>query len=146
MLVIQVAPLLLRKVFEIPGGVGVGTQPLSIIMEEKMGNPVVPTAVVTMRGKIKLDVEDTGEASLSSSEASILSGDFPLLIGHAESWCNQVGQELLRKLKQKCLVLFNYVDELHQGLEGHWNSIRSEIVNNYSILNFIIENENFLTA
>ena len=116
----------MRKVFNKPTGVAVGTQPLSLIMEEKISNGIVPTAVVTMGGKIKksLDLEDTGEASLSSSEKDILAGHFPVLIGHPESWSNDVGQNLLKKLHQKGDILMNFVDELHQGLANHWNSIR----------------------
>ena len=116
----------MRKVFNEPNGVSVGTQPLSIIMEEKITNTLVPTAVITMGGQIKkeLDLEDTGEASFSSSEDAILKGDFPVLIGHPESWANRVGQDLLKKLQQRGLVLLNFVDELHQGLESHWNAIR----------------------
>ena len=114
----------MRKVFNEPAGVAVGTQPLSLIMEEKVSNGIVPTAVVTMGGKVKKELEDTGEASMSSSEAEILAGLFPCLIGHPESWGNDVGQKLLKKLHQKSLVLMNFVDELHQGLTNHWNSIR----------------------
>ena len=64
---VQLATLLLRKVMKIESGVSVGTQPLSIIMEEKMR-----------------------EAVLSRAIDSILQGDCPILIGHPESWCNPV--------------------------------------------------------
>ena len=116
----------MRKVFDEPNGVSVGTQPLSLIMEDKINNGLVPTAVLTMGGKIKreLDLDETGEASLSSPQSAILQGEIPVLIGHPESWANSVGQDLLRNLQQRGLVLLNFVDELHQGLESHWNSIR----------------------
>ena len=117
--------ILMRKVFEEPNGVSVGTQPLSLIMEEKINNGIVPTAVLSMGGQIKKELDDTGEASLSSPEESILRGAYPVLIGHPESWGNCVGQKLLKNLQQRNLVLFNFIDELHQGLECHWNSIRS---------------------
>ena len=35
-------------------------------MEEKIYNGIVPTAVVTMGGKVKKELEDTGEASMLS--------------------------------------------------------------------------------
>ena len=114
----------MRKVFGVENGVAVGTQPLSMIMEEKMKSPIVPTAVVTMSGQIKQNLDENYEAELSSPVEAVLRGEFPLLIGHPESWSNQVGQKLLRDLQQKDLVLLNFVDELHQGLEEHWNSIR----------------------
>ena len=115
----------MRKVFGVENGVAVGTQPLSIIMEEKVKNPIVPTAVVTMQGQIKQGKgEHDGDAQLSSPKDDLLKGAFPLLIGFPESWSNQVGQELLKTLKEKGMVVFNYVDEMHQGLEEHWNCIR----------------------
>jgi hypothetical protein len=86
----------MRKIFKIETGVAVGTQPLSMIMEEKLKSPVVPTAVVTMQGQIKQNLDDKGEAQLSSPTDDVLNGEFPLLIGHPESWSNQVGQERTR--------------------------------------------------
>ena len=114
----------MRKVFDISDGVSVGTQPLSLIMEDKISNGLVPTAVLTMGGQIRKELNDTGEASLSTPEQSILEGAYPVLIGHPESWANAVGQKLLKNLQQRGLVLFTFIDELHQGLECHWNSIR----------------------
>ena len=71
----------MRKVFNTPKGVSVGTQPLSLIMEDKISNGIVPTAVLTMAGQIKKGLDDTGEASLSSPQDSILQGEVPVLIG-----------------------------------------------------------------
>ena len=107
-----------------PTGVSVGTQPLSVIMEEKMRDKTFPTAVVTMCGQIKQSLDDKGEAVISSSVEALLQGDCPILIGHPESWSNPVGQDLLRKLQQNGRIILSFVDELHQGLESHWNSIR----------------------
>ena len=113
----------MRKVLGNMNGVSVGTQPLSIIMEEKLTNKMVPTAVITMSGEVKQSL-DTGEASLSSPEDQLLQGSFPCIIGHPESWSSQVGQTLLRNFQKRGMVLLNFVDELHQGLDDHWNSIR----------------------
>jgi hypothetical protein len=124
MLVVVLGILLMRKVFRIQDGVSVCTQPLSIIMEDKMNDKTVPTAVITMKGDIKHALNDTGEASLSSPEEELLRGSFPCIIGHPESWSSDVGQSLLRKSKQKNMILLNCVDELHQGLEDHWEGIR----------------------
>ena len=125
--VVLLGSVLMRKVFNEPAGVAVGTQPLSLIMEDKISNSIIPIAVVTMGGKIKkeLSEENTGEADMSSSENDILLGLTPVLIGHPESWANSVGQNLLKKLHLRGQVLMNFVDEMHQGLADHWNSIRS---------------------
>ena len=80
MLVIQLAPLLLRKIFGVPLGVAVGTQPLSIIMEEKLKTSFIPTGVVTMSGELKTDA-DTEEAELSNPEEDFLEGKLPVIIG-----------------------------------------------------------------
>ena len=78
MLVVLLGTLLMRKVLGNMNGVSVGTQPLSIIMEEKLTNKMVPTAVITMSGEVKQSL-DTGEASLSSPEDQLLQGSFPYI-------------------------------------------------------------------
>ena len=93
-------------------------------MEEKMRDKTFATAVVTMCGQVKQSVDDTGEAVLSSPVEGILQGAVPILIGHPESWSNQVGQNLLRRLQKNGQVIFHFIDELHQGLQSHWESIR----------------------
>ena len=113
----------MRKVLNKQTGVSVGTQPLSVIMEEKMRDKTFATAVVTMCGQVKQGLDDEGDAVLSSPIDGILQGDFPILIGHPE-WSNQVGQNLLRNLQKNGQVILHFIDELHQGLESHWFSIR----------------------
>ena len=76
----------MKKILGQEKGVSVGTQPLSILMEEKMGDKLVPTAVLTMEGQLKSSSDQEEEASLSSTEEEVLSGTFPCLIGHPESW------------------------------------------------------------
>ena len=76
----------MKKILRKVKGVSVGTQPLSILMEEKMGDKLVPTAVLTMEGQLKSSSDQEEEASLSSTEEEVLSGAFPCLIGHPESW------------------------------------------------------------
>ena len=115
---------MLRKVLRKQTGVSIGTQPLSVIMEEKMRDKTFATAVVTMCGQVKQSLDDSGEAVLSSPLDAILQGDVPILIGHPESWSNGVGQNLLRKLHDNHQVVLHFIDELHQGLESHWFSIR----------------------
>ena len=79
--------LLLKKILGKDHGVSVGTQPLSLIMEEKMNDKLVPTAVLTMEGELKMCLDDQDHnATLSSPEEEVLGGAFPCLIGHPESW------------------------------------------------------------
>ena len=126
-----IGTLLLRKVLRKETGVSIGTQPLSVIMEEKMRDKNFATAVVTMCGQVKQSLDESGEAVLSSPLDGILQGDFPILIGHPESWSNAVGQNLLRKLQSNSQVVLHFIDELHQGLESHWSSIRFVVPKHY---------------
>ena len=79
----------MRKVLGIETGVSVGTQPLSILMEEKMNDKLVPTAVLSMQGQLKRISDGEGETSLSSPEDEVLQGLFPVLLGHPESWASE---------------------------------------------------------
>ena len=84
--VILLGTLLMKKILGKERGVSVGTQPLSILMEEKMSEKLVPTAVLTMEGQLKSSSDQEEEACLSATEEAVLSGAFPCLIGHPESW------------------------------------------------------------
>ena len=76
--------------------VSVGTQPLSIIMEEKMSDKLVPTAVLSMEGQLKTHADQDEEACLSATEEAVLSGAFPCLIGHPESCSSTKGALQIR--------------------------------------------------
>lgn len=82
----------MKKILGKDQGVSVGTQPLSLIMEEKMNDKLVPTAVLSMEGQLKTISDDQVEASLSSPEEEVLRGAFPCLIGHPESWSSTKGR------------------------------------------------------
>ena len=69
----------LRKVCKNNRGVVIVTQPLTAIMNEKLKNPLIKTAVLTMRGKLRKDESD--EAELSCLEEEVLEGKFPVIIG-----------------------------------------------------------------
>ena len=69
----------LRKIFKNNNGVVIVTQPLTAIMNKKLKNPLIKTAVLTMRGKLRKDESD--EAELSCLEEEVLEGKFPVIIG-----------------------------------------------------------------
>ena len=69
----------LRKVCKHNRGVVIVTQPLTAIMNEKLKNTLIKTAVLTMRGKLRKDEND--EAELSCLEEEVLEGKFPVIIG-----------------------------------------------------------------
>ena len=72
---------------------------------------MVPTAVLSMTGKIK---HSEDQAVLSSPEEEVLTGTFPVLLGHPEAWGSDLGQTLLRNLKLRGMIHLNFVDEMHQ--------------------------------
>ena len=70
----------LRMVSGNPRGIAIVTQPLSAIMNEKMKNKDVKTAVLTMTGKLKND-EGEDDAELDCLENDVLEGHYPVVIG-----------------------------------------------------------------
>ena len=52
---------------------------------------MVPTAVLSMTGKIK---HSEDQAVLSSPEEEVLTGTFPVLLGHPEAWGSDLGHSL----------------------------------------------------
>ena len=53
MIINYLAILVLQKVFDIPTGVGIGCQPLTSIMEEKLNTSYISTGVISMKGDLK---------------------------------------------------------------------------------------------
>ena len=84
--VVLLGSLLMRKVFDQKYGIAVGTQPLSLLMEEKMRETMVPTAILSMDGELKSSCEDN--ITLSAPVEEILAGKFQCLMCHAESICS----------------------------------------------------------
>ena len=58
MIISLLAILVLQKVLKIPDGVGVGCQPLTSIMEEKLKDSYIPTGTISMLGGLKSSFED----------------------------------------------------------------------------------------
>ena len=128
MVVSYLSILVLQKVLNVPCGVGVGTQPLSSIMEEKLKTPYIPTGTISMQGGLKSSIESEDEdVSLSASIEDFKNGNVKCLIGHAESWVSKTAGEILDSLQDKGLILFSFLDEAHVPLEGHWDSFRPQM-------------------
>ena len=113
--------LVLQKVFGIEKGVGLGIQPLSAIMEEKLKGPLVKTGVITMSGDMKPSIEEN-DAFLSDPLAQFKSGDITILLGHAESWLTNTAQDITDSLNKQGLIVGTFLDEFQMNLVGHWGS------------------------
>ena len=103
--VISIGILGLRVVSGNAKGIAIVTQPLSSIMNEKMKNKDIRTAVLTMNGKIKNTEGQDNDAELDCLEEDLLAGIYPVVIGHPESWGSRNGQRLLMEMKKRDLIL-----------------------------------------
>ena len=113
--------LVLQKVFGIEKGVGLGIQPLSAIMEEKLKGPLVKTGVITMSGDVKASIEEN-DAYLSDPLAQFKSGDITILLGHAELWLTNTAQDITDSLNKRGLVVGTFLEEFQMNLVGHLGS------------------------
>ena len=113
----------------IPDGVGIGCQPLSAIMEEKLKTSYVSTGTISMRGGLKTreTVEDDEDVALSSSVEEFKNGNVQMMIGYAESWSTNTATSILDSLQEKGKILFNFVDEAHTPLKNHWEAFRPQM-------------------
>ena len=125
----------LRKILKKPKGVCIITQPLTSIMKQKMNNDVCPTAVLSMTGELVASsdgVED--DATLSCKLTDLLSGLYPVLFGHPESFDSKLGQLILRELQKQDNLILICIDEFHQGGEGHWSVFRPTMMSSSAAL------------
>ena len=120
--VIYLGTLLLRKIMNISEGVSVITEPLNMIMAEKLSTSFVPTGVISMTGELKTSLEERDGVKLSAPEENFLDGSLPCLFGHPESWLSEKGKELIKELHKRKRIILNVTDEMHSSLD--WVNIR----------------------
>ena len=120
--VIYLGILLLRKVFDIQDGVAIITEPLNMIMAEKLKSSIIPTGVISMTGELKTSLEERDGVKLSAPEESFLDGSLPCLFGHPEAWLSEKGRKLIKELYRKSKILLIVTDEMTCSL--NWASIR----------------------
>ena len=126
-MVVYLGILVLEKVFKVDNGVGIGSQPLSSIMEEKIKKPFIPTGTIAMSGSLKSSTEDEDDLVLSDAIDDFKSGKIKTIIGHAESWLTETAKAILDNLRRLGLIVLTFLDEYHQGLSGHWEDFRREM-------------------
>jgi superfamily II DNA helicase RecQ len=121
-IVIYLGTLLLRKMLKISEGVAVITEPLNMIMSEKLATSIVPTGVISMSGELRTSLEERDGVRLSAPEEKFLDGSLPCLFGHPESWLSEKGKELIKELHKKKRIVLNVTDEMHCCFD--WANIR----------------------
>ena len=129
MVVVYLAILVLEKA-NAQSGVGVGTQPLNSIMQEKLRKPYLTTGVISMKGDVQSSTdcgEQEDDVVLTDPLEDFKSGRIKCLLGHAESWNSGTAQEILDSLQEKDKILLTFVDEAHIILSSHWESFRHQL-------------------
>ena len=122
-MVIYLGTLLLRKVLNIPDGVAIITEPLNMIMAEKLKSSIVPAGVISMTGELKSSLEEKDGVKLSAPEENFVDGSLPCLFGHPESWLSEKGRQIVKELYKKKRILMIATDEMTCSL--NWSNIRS---------------------
>ena len=120
--VIYLGTLLMQKILNIKDGVAIITEPLNMIMAEKLSSSIVPTGVISMTGELKTSLEEKDGVKLSAPEESFLDGSLPCLFGHPESWLSEKGREIIKKLYKRSRILMIVTDEMTCSLD--WSNIR----------------------
>ena len=120
MLCSYLGTLVLRKVFEKSTGVGLGNQPLSALMEEKLKNKVIKTGLITMKGDLKVHNDNSDDAALTEPIEEFKTGAVGLILGHPESWLTKTAQDILEALRKEDKIIFSMVDEFQMNLSSHW--------------------------
>ena len=109
----------LRKVFGKVKGVGLGNQPLSALMEEKLKNSVIKTGLISMKGDLKMN-DDSCEAVLTDPVDLFKTGGIGLILGHPESWMTTTARNIIEALRAEELIIFSMLDEFQMNLSTHW--------------------------
>ena len=113
--------LVLQQVLGIDKGVGLGTLPISALMEEKVKDSIVKTGLITMSGDIKASSEES-DAVLSDPIAQFKNGDITVLLGHPESWQTSTALGIMDSLSKQGLIVGTFLDEFQMNLSNHWGS------------------------
>ena len=113
--------LVLQKVFKIENGVGLGTMPISALMEEKLKTSLVRTGLITMNGDLKSSIHET-DAFLSDPIEQFKNGDINLVLGHPESWLTSTAEQITACLSSDGIIVGTFLDEFQMNLAEHWGS------------------------
>ena len=119
MILAYLAIFVLEKVFQVENGVGLGSQPLSALMEEKLKNGLMSTGLISMKGELKHASLD-GQSSMSKPQECFKNGEVKCILGHPESWLSGTAQEILTHLQTLGKIIFTFVDEFQMNLSNHW--------------------------
>ena len=69
----------MRKILNISDSVSIITEPLNMIMAEKLCTSIIPTGVISISGELNTSLEERDGVSLSAPEEKFLDGSLPCL-------------------------------------------------------------------
>ena len=119
MIIAQLAILVLEKVLGIDNAVGIGCQPLTALMEEKLKNPPICTGFISMSGDLQYSLI-SDEVHLSQPMTYFKNGTVKCILGHAESMVSVQAKEVLDHHQKNGKIVFIFVDECQMNLCYHW--------------------------
>ena len=109
-------------------------EPLISIISGQLDNQLCPVATLSGGAELKgTTCSPVGEPCLTSGGQQItedmpFSGQFAILFAGPEALASSLGQRSLRRLGRAGLLAGLVLDEVHQGLEGHWEKFRPGMV------------------
>jgi superfamily II DNA helicase RecQ len=109
-----VAIFLLRKIN--PKAVLLLSLPVNEVMKEKNRDPLMKSVFVDMAGRAVAEGDETGDGEFSVDVDEILTGEYPVIIGHAESWESKAGKKLVKKLRDESMIGLLAFDEVHYNV------------------------------
>ena len=121
MILAYLSILVLEKVFKVEKGVGLGSQPLSALMEEKVKTSMIPTGLISMKGELKHSSDD-GVTTTSRPIEKFKNGEIKCILGHPESWLSATAKDILTSLQSQGRIIFTFVDEFQMNLSNHWGA------------------------
>ena len=96
-------------------------------MNDKKVNDVCQVAVLSMKGQLSSSTQDS-DAHLSCLLSDLLEGEYPVIIGHPESFETPLGRRILKELQRRGMMILLCIDEFHQSDEGHWGCFRPQML------------------
>ena len=79
-------------------------------------------------GPVTIKAATQAEEACNLTVENVTSGQYVLICGHPEAFSHKTGQAALRALEKKNMIKAVLVDEVHLGTEGHWNTIRPNML------------------
>jgi superfamily II DNA helicase RecQ len=99
-----------------PKGLLLLSLPVNEVMKEKNRDTMMKSVFVDMAGHAVADEGEAADGEFSVGLDEILTGEYPVIIGHAESWESKAGKKLVKKLRDERMIGLLAFDEVHYNI------------------------------